>query len=221
MYTINNWLTRHPREIIVLRFGDINGPKTDAINELKRVLEETFTGLGEGNGINDAFRKTNAWPTLKTAINSNKRVFVFVTIEDSADLNLLGDKIIGEVKVKRGSDHPGTHVPGIVHVLSTYSKTNVGSSCEDLVDVIESTCKNAPKADFTKIGMFSNLAKNLGSCLWSVARKCNSQLENAIQKCELHSSSPIKILLEDYPNYPGPNRKSNVDVAFERNKMLI
>ena len=222
MYAISNWLNRHPREIIVLRFGDINGPKVEGLKELKRVLEETFANMGEVSGINDVFRKTDTWPTLKAAINSNKRVFVFVTIEDSADLEHLGDKIIGEIKVKSDWANPRNNQRGIVQILSTYSKTYVGSNCEELVEAIESSCERAPKSDFTKIGMFSNLAKNLGNCLWSVARKCNSQLENAIQKCELHrSSSPIRILLEDYPNYPGPNKKSNVDIAYERNKMLI
>ena len=222
IYAINNWLARHPREIVVLRFGDINGPKKEGMKELKRVLEETFTGLGEVSGINDEFRKTNDWPTLKDAINSNKRVFIFVTIEVNEDLENLGDKIIGEIKVKSDQANTAHNEPGTVLVLSTYSKTSVGSNCKDLVDAIESSCENGPTSNFTKIGMFSNLAQNLGNCLWTVARKCNSQLENAIQKCELHrSSSPIRILLEDYPNYPGPNKKSNVDIAYERNKMLI
>ena len=222
MLAINNWLARHPREIVVLRFGDINGPKKEGMKELKRVLEETFTGLGEVSGINDEFRKINDWPTLKDAINSNKRVFIFVTIEVIEDLKNLGDKIIGEIKVKSDQAISTVNHQGTVKVLSTYSKTNVGSNCEDLVHAIESSCKSPHTSNFTKIDMFSNLAQNLGNCLWTVARECNSQLENAIEKCELHRpSSQTRILMEDYPNYPGPNKKSNVDVAYERNKMMI
>ena len=53
-------------------------------------------------------------------------------------------------------------------------------------------------------------------CIRDRARKCNSQLEDTIQFCK-NANKPVRFLQADYPNYPGPNGKTNVETAFEEN----
>ena len=218
MDLVHTWMKSHSSEILVLRFGEIIGPKNYSLNALKRILEQKFNGLNNGTNLNNVFRSSNGkrWPTLGEAKMANQRVFVFAEIEDEEDMTFLGDKIIGAVKIKGDDDPPKSAINGAVKILSTYSKTNVEYTCLPLANAINDACQNSQIVDFVKLDMHSALTKNLGSCLWTVARKCNSQLEDTIQFCK-NANKTVRFLQADYPNYPGPNGKTNVETAFEEN----
>lgn len=44
---INAWMEEHESEIIILRFGELLGPKIDVYKELRRILIHSFTNVGE------------------------------------------------------------------------------------------------------------------------------------------------------------------------------
>ena len=44
---INAWMEKHESEIIILRFGELLGPKIDVYKELRRILIHSFTNVGE------------------------------------------------------------------------------------------------------------------------------------------------------------------------------
>ena len=207
-------MIQNPEDIVVLYFGAILEPKQSAIETLKDLLEQKFDGKSENPGLYEI--NARKWPTLKEAKSKNQRVFTFVRIENETELKLLGSNIIGEVKVKMNKEIK--NITGSQKVLSTYSSTKIGSECEKLPEKIEEACKQSKKADFTKLAIFSSAGKNFGTCLWTMARKCNSQLEKTIDKCQKTGEKRvINFLQSDYPNYPGPNRKTNVELAYEQN----
>ena len=44
---INAWMKEHESEIIILRFGELLGPKTDVYKELSRIIRHSFTNVCE------------------------------------------------------------------------------------------------------------------------------------------------------------------------------
>ena len=61
---------------------------------------------------------------------------------------------------------------------SVYENVAIGQNCITLKNAIVDTCKTILKntTDFTKIGIYSSSGKNVGFCLQTIARQCNSQL---------------------------------------------
>ena len=171
-----------------------------------------------------SFKLNGIWPNLEEAKKSNQRIFAFVRVDNELEIKYLGDKIIPEIKVKK-DDIDVKNIYGSVKILSTYSAINIGSKCKNLVNEIEKACKMALPTHFNKLAIFSNLGKNLDSCLWTLARNCNSKLEDAVQKCKNGRSEDgravINFLQSDYPNYPGPLGKTNVEIAYEENLKTV
>ena len=99
MDEIKVWMNEHKSEIAIVRFGQIYGSKEDALKKLKRTLEHTFDGIGDNVGLNGVYRANEMWPTLAEAKTSNNRIFAFASIKDEDDVQNLGNKIIGELKV--------------------------------------------------------------------------------------------------------------------------
>ena len=216
---IHSWMKNHPSEIIILEFGDIiANSRPDAVHSLVQLLEEKFDGENDNIGINDVFRSNNTWPTLEEAKRTNKRIFAFIRIEESnMEINKLGQKVIGEIEVKMDSPENETIAGKTVAVLNTYKKMGVGSKCEKIVNHIQNACSSTSrqKTDFNKIALFTAFTKHLDSCLWSIARRCNSQTENVLQSCKDDKAGMW--LQADYPNHPGPSGKTIVETAYDEN----
>merc|ERR1719219_2249127 len=73
----------------------------------------------------------------------------------------------------------------------------------------------AKKTDFNKIALFTAFTKHLDSCLWSIARRCNSRTENILGSCKDDKAGMW--LQADYPNHPGPSGKTIVETAYDEN----
>ena len=159
------------------------------------------------SGINKEFYLTKKWPTMAKAKSSNRRIFVFVDVKQEEDQFHLGNDegIIGEVKVNKKNHQNVPNISGtIVTMYSVYEKMAIGKNCIPLKNAIVDTCTKIEKnTDFIKIGIYSSSSKNIGSCLQTIARQCNSQLENALNGCKTGIRSMINFLSADYPNFPG------------------
>ena len=71
--SINDWLNRHPNEVLVLYFGKIDF-ENETLWRLKESLKASF-----GSRINDEYKKTSGrWPTLGQAIRDQKPIFIFM-----------------------------------------------------------------------------------------------------------------------------------------------
>ena len=69
---LNSPINSH--EVFVIRMSDIHNTNVDRLVEY---LRRAFPGNGGRTGINDHYSRTRGWPTMKEAIQENKRVFVF------------------------------------------------------------------------------------------------------------------------------------------------
>ena len=142
---------------------------------------------------------------MAKAKSSNKRIFVLVEVEEQGDMTHLGNDqgIIGEVKVKKNDQNIPNLSGTTVTMYSVYENVGIGQNCLTLKNAIVDTCKTNKNTDFTKIGIYSSSAKNVGSCLQTIARRCNSQLEDALNGCKTGFRSVVNFLSADYPNFPG------------------
>ena len=127
-------------------------------------------------------------------------------VDNQEDANHLGnDGIIGEIKVKRKhdlSDIP--QINGTVTMYSVYEKVSIGSKCETLYNSIIESCKENKHTDFTKLGIYTSVGKNIGQrCLQTIARECNSRLKDALNGCKTGFRRIVNFLSADYPNFPG------------------
>ena len=145
---------------------------------------------------------------MSKAKSCNKRIFIFVKINDQEDANLLGngDGIIGEIKVKR--KHNLSEIPQINGTVATmysvFETVSIGSKCETLYESILESCKENKHTDFTKLGIYTSVGKNIGqNCLHSMARECNSRLKDALNGCKTGFRRVVNFLSADYPNFPG------------------
>ena len=92
-----------------------------------------------------------------------------------------------------------------------------------MVKEVGDSCKTIEKVDFVKIDSYTTLTKNIGSCIHKAGRKCNSQLQKVIQECKKNNRGLhiTNFLNEDYPNHPGPNKTTNVEIALQENLKFL
>ena len=69
---LNSAINSH--EVFVIRMSDTHNTNIDRLVEY---LRRAFPGNGEQTGINDHYSRTGRWPSIKEAIQENKRVFIF------------------------------------------------------------------------------------------------------------------------------------------------
>ena len=216
---IHSWMKNHPSEIVILYFGELYAnSRPNAVSSLARLLEVNFDGKNDNIGINDVFRSNDTWPTLGEAKRTNKRIFAVIRTKSNSEIDKLGHKVIGEIQVKMDDPEKGKTIPGkTVTVLSTYKKIGVGSKCENLVNHAQKAClsTSGQKTDFNKIALVTAYSKHLDSCLWTIARRCNSRMENILESCKDDDAGMW--LPTDYPNYPGTRGKTIVEVAYDEN----
>ena len=172
--------------------------------------------------LNGFYRSTKKWPTLKNAKEKNERVFAFVKIQNAKETYVLGKSIIGEIKIHKDQPNNNPYYNS-VKILSTFSKFDIGNDCSAVVKEVGDSCKTTENIDFVKIDSYTTLAKNIDFCIHKAGRKCNSQLQKVIQECKKnnHKIRKPNFLNEDYPNHPGPNKTTNVEIALRENLKFL
>jgi hypothetical protein len=218
MVAINNWLVFHPTEIVVVYIGAILGEQYKGIEELKTILRQVFNGIDGNVSLNNDWQNSQftSWPTLGKAKRDNKRVFAIITSEEINPSE--NTDLIIEQQVKDGKPEP-IPVLGGLSVLSTYKAQGIGSQCNNVLNHIEKVCREKSYAKFVKLAVFGPYT--FGTCLWDLARTCNSRLTHAVNLCK--SNFPvINFIQSDYPNYPGPKGGlTSVEVALLENQKNV
>ena len=218
---IKDWLEIHTNEIVVIYFGNRLGNVTEGNKELRVMLETEFNGLNGSVGLNDYWQKNQEWPTLAMAKETNQRVFAIVrtkTIE-RAEI-FFGSKVLPEKEYKLGKPVPDLGSGKFINVLQGYQGVNIGTNCSNVVKTMGETCNVHPSVEFVKLSVFGTHASLKNSpfkCLSKLARQCNPQIKNAIDRCRSNGRKVINFLLADYPNYPGSGHKTIVEIAHEEN----
>ncbi len=108
MDDINDWLKLHPREVVIVYFGEIKDDGQDSestVDKLKTILRSVFDGLDGSPSLNRAWQSSRSWPTLGEAIESNQRVFAI--IRQKGDSSLVGDiDVLREAQLKLDKPDP-------------------------------------------------------------------------------------------------------------------
>jgi len=169
--------------------------------------------------LNTDYKETGKWPTLKAAVQQNKRVFVFVR-----DHSVQPHKgIVEEIKLRRGERR--TRMPGAALISSSYQAKNIGKDCSYVLDNVNKSCSRND-ADFVKLSLFTAYFKSGVDCLWEMARYCNKLVNDSIQICNSlfpPSSETVDLqfapnfLLLDYPNYQTDEDFNIVEICNKEN----
>ena len=225
---MRSWLDQHPSEVVVLNFGNIEWAE-ETIPNLMETLLDKFSPEEKRVGLNTAFKKTGAWPTLAEAVVSNQRVFVF--LRDSIGAVTENElEIVREVKVKPGDDVLSKNLTYTdASITTSYKARSVGSDCKYVLESNSAACKsdNQTETDFLKLSFFSKFGKGgvIGTeCVHKMARKCNQWVKQAVDSCNYRNFKPNFVLV-DYPNYQGQAENNIVElcntVNMERAGMVI
>jgi len=202
---MREWMDRHPSEIVVLNFGNIEWPG-ETVPRLMETLMTVFSSQ-DGVKINKVFKERGIWPTLGEAVSSNDRLFVFIRDNIGAVTeNEL--EFMKEIKVKPGDDVSSKNLTNFeVTITTSYKAKGVGSDCSYVLKTNYEACKseNETETDFLKLSFFSKFGKGgaIGTeCVHKMARKCNQWVKQSVATCNYRDFKP-NFLLVDYPNYQG------------------
>ena len=182
---VADWLNRHPTELVVLSFGNIEYPEV-TIAKLLEALRSVFPEAGDLVKMNKDFKANGSWPLLGEAVNKNERVFVF--IRDT--IGVIGEDdlhFVREIKVKSDRAFPANKSETEVFVTSSYKARHV-TDCSYLLETSRLTCHSEAlrPTDFLKLSLFSKFGKGgpLGlHCVSDMAKKCNQWAEGSIASC--------------------------------------
>jgi len=214
---VADWLNRHPTELVVLSFGNIEYPEV-TIAKLLEALRSVFPEAGDLVKINKDFKANGSWPLLGEAVDKNERVFVF--IRDT--VGVIGEDdlhFVREIKVKSDRAFPANKSETEVFVTSSYKARHV-TDCSYLLETSRLTCHSETlrPTDFLKLSLFSKFGKGgpLGlHCVSDMAKKCNQWAEGSIASCRRKPFRPSMVLV-DFPTYVG-QAKSLIDLAEAEN----
>ena len=177
---------------MIIYFGNRLGNVTEGNKELRVMLETEFNGLNGRVGLNDYWQKHNEWPTLGMAKETNQRVFAIVRTKTKERAEIFfGSKILPEKEYKHGKPVSDLGPGNFINVLTGYRSGNIGTNCSNVVKNMGETCNVHPEVEFVKLPIFgthSGMKNSPFKCLSKLARQCNPQIQNAIDKCNKKSN---------------------------------
>ena len=196
-------------KVLILNFNhNANGDKEMIGKGLETILTNLWNPNGNGElKMSTYFKNNNQWPTLRQAIESKQRIFVFMDTEPAAYINPQPDWLL------LTNDF----------ITTTYALTIVWSSggCTPIVDQAKSKCDTS--ASFIELSAFATF----GACADTRAKACSE--DNAIGAAmdECYSkrdqySKVVNFLSVDYAvDSIGYDTQSVVDRARTMNERNI
>ena len=104
-------------------------------------------------------------------------------------------------------------------IQNTNPYAYIGEDCSNLISHVKKSCKI--KSDLINLVIAVDIKKysrnETNDCIRNIARKCNSLIPNITQACKENGQPIINFIQTVFPNYPGPNGKSLVEIAYEQN----
>ena len=152
-------MNRHPTELVVLSFGNIEYPEV-TIARLLEALRSVFPEAGDLVKMNKDFKAKGFWPLLGEAVDKNERVFVF--IRDTVGVIDENDfQFVKEIKVKPDKALPPRKSKTEVYVTSSYKAKHV-TDCSYLLETSRQTCRSEMlrPTDFLMLSLFSGFGRS-------------------------------------------------------------
>ena len=187
---IDEWMGAHPYEVIGINFNsNFQAEYREVIyTSLLQLLEDKWGPTVARQNSRDLtmstfFQETGDWPTLLQAIQTNQRIFIFISHAFSNKPSLL----------------PWVNAPP----ASTWTAvTTSHTSCSVVVDIANSSlCTNRPV--LLEVGVY-----NFGICISDMSQRCHALLYKATGICynkRQQSNLAVNMVLVDYPEQaPSP-----------------
>lgn len=188
---IDNYMKSHPNEVIVLHFNrDVNGDRGKVAKKISAELEKRWDPNVANNQVKMNTRKS-WWPTLRQAIESKQRIFIFMH-------SGLAWHLTSKSYIYKSS-----------FMKSTWESIYVGpGGCDGIVDPAKRECND--NSDFVELSAFGSS----GLCVWDMAWHCSRSLEMAADECyeqRKKYGKTVNVILVDYPvsNYYGDKSVMN------------
>ena len=184
-------------EVIILHFNsnaDISGEA--AKEEIGKSLSQMLTNLWDPNGngelkMNNYYKNNNQWPTLRQAIESKQRVFVFME----------------NGPAKYITPQPDWLLQSNGFIESTWTKIHVSSThgCTNLVPTAD---KCDSDKSFVELAAFGTH----GLCTWDMAWHCSKDngIGKAINECNTNRQTHNKIVNFLIVDFAVDNYKTSV-----------
>lgn len=187
---IDNFMRSHPNEVIILHFNrDVNGNKRKVAQKIAAELEKRWDPSVSSNQVKMSTK--SKWPTLRQAIQSKQRIFIFM---HSGLAQYLTSK---------------SYIYKSNFMKSTWESISVGpGGCNGIVDPAKRKCDTT--SDFVELSAFGSK----GLCVWDMAWHCSRSLKKAADECyeqRKKYGETVNVILVDYPvsNYYGSQSVMN------------
>ena len=185
---IDNFMRSHPNEVIILHFNrDVNGNRGTVAQKIAAELEKRWDPNVGSNYVKMSTCDSR-WPTLRKAIESKQRIFIFMHSELADHLKL--------------TSKPYVYTSSYFMRL-TWEQVFIGpGGCDRIIDPARR--KYDSDSDFIELSAFGTK----GLCVWEMAWYCSRSLQRAADECYKQRSKygkTVNVILVDYPvsNYYG------------------
>ena len=198
---IDDYMKSHRNEVIILHFNrDVDGDenaKRSIANKLAYELEKRWDP-----SYGEVRMSTHArWPTLRQAIESKQRIFIFM------------------------DNHLAKHLTSKPYVYSSNSLIDstwqshhvVAGGCGGIIDAARDMCDTTE--NMVELAAFGTW----GLCTWDMAWQCSWKLGSAVDECyskRKQLGKTVNIILVDYPvSFYGDNQSvmEKARIMNERN----
>lgn len=181
---IDGWMKSNPNEVVIIHFN--RDSQEGYRGKIAKSIEAVLLKLWPPNNahelaMNTYYKDNNEWPTLKEAVTSNQRIFLFMdnglaTYLPRYNWLIQNDYIIA----------------------STWDTNPVTLSCSAITTNAEFNCFS--NAEFIELSAFGSY----GLCTWDMATLCSKWLGEALEACYQErklNGKTVNILLVDWSDY--------------------
>jgi hypothetical protein len=192
---LEEWMNDHENDLVIIHFNwDTDDDDQNRIaTGIKDMLEDRFTG--SGCGMNTYYNTHNQnWPTLKDAIDSNKRLFVFMAYGLAEQISY-PDWVFPTTRSTKNSYYYN-YRPAITPGESPHS-----SNCDSIPETVRTIC-----ADSSVIMVDVSVYGKWGSCIGSMASSCAPYILKSTDNCyqeRKKSGKTVNIITTDYSTRDG------------------
>ena len=198
---VEDWMRNNTEEVIGLHFtrNTPSDERDEVFSGLVQLLDLMWGEQSSSTGLNSFYTTNNSWPTLKQAVESNQRIFVFF------DEELIGNRN----NIMRSWINPPP--------FSTFQESPFNPSCMN-----PGILDHASRCDTTNDIVIA-AGYTFAVCIVNAQAACNDILLDAMEMCfsiRREENRTVNVILVDYPEM-ATNNVSVFSVAMALNEMNV
>ena len=182
---IDGWMKSNPNEVVIIHFN--RDSQEGYRGKIAKSIEAVLLKLWPPNNAHELAMNTyrhhnnNKWPTLKEAVTSNQRIFLFMDNGLAQHLQAVDWLVISKFLI-----------------ASTWDTIKFTSNCSAITRNAGKKCGS--NRDFIDLSAFGSY----GKCTWDMARICSKWLGEAQEACYQKrkvNGKTVNFLLVDWIDY--------------------